>query len=161
LPTSTRNWKPRRKPFQASAAWRIAGCGPVYTAALRTAIPCPVPFGCGPRGEYRGGKANMNRYKTAIFGAALVVAGGLTGSSPALAQTFESYHCTDGTRFIVGFFKYDTRAHLQIGGQAVTLKKRVALSGSRYSGEGVTLAMTKAGVTVRQARRPVTVCELS
>jgi membrane-bound inhibitor of C-type lysozyme len=103
----------------------------------------------------------MNRYKTAIFGAALVVAGGATGASPALAQTFESYHCADGTKFIVGFFKYDTRAHLQIGGEAATLKKRVALSGSRYSGDGVTLMITKGGVTVRQARRPVTACERS
>jgi len=103
----------------------------------------------------------MNGYKTAIFGAALVVAGGVTGSSPALAQTFDSYHCADGTKFIVGFFKYDTRAHLQIGGEAATLKKRVALSGSRYSGDGVTLMMNKAGVTVRQARRPVTACERS
>jgi membrane-bound inhibitor of C-type lysozyme len=103
----------------------------------------------------------MNGYKTAIFGAALVVAGGVTGSSPALAQTFDNYHCADGTKFIVGFFKYDKRAHLQIGGQAVTLNRRVALSGRRYSGGGVTLMMTKAGVSVRQARRPVTACELS
>jgi membrane-bound inhibitor of C-type lysozyme len=103
----------------------------------------------------------MNGYKTAIFGAALVVAGDVTGSSPALAQTFENYHCADGTKFIVGFFKYDTRAHLQIGGEAVTLKKRIGLSGSRYSGDGVTLIMSKTGVTVRQARRPVTACELS
>jgi membrane-bound inhibitor of C-type lysozyme len=103
--------------------------------------------------------ANMNGYRTAIFGAALVVAGGVAGSSRA--QTFDGYHCADGTRFIVGFFKYDKRAHLQIGGQAVTLARRVALSGARYSGGGVTLMMTKAGVTVRQARRPVTACELS
>jgi len=103
----------------------------------------------------------MNRYKTAIFGAAFVVAGLAPGSSSALAQTFENYYCADGTRFIVGFFKYDSRAHLQIGGRAVTLAKRLALSGSRYSGGGVTLMMTKAGVTVRQARRPVTACELT
>jgi membrane-bound inhibitor of C-type lysozyme len=103
----------------------------------------------------------MNGYKTAILGAALLIVGIVTGSSPALAQTFENYHCADGTRFIVGFFKYDSRAHLQIGGRAVTLAKRLALSGSRYSGGGVTLMMTKAGVTVRQARRPVTACELT
>jgi membrane-bound inhibitor of C-type lysozyme len=103
----------------------------------------------------------MNGYKTAIFGAAFLVAGVVTGSSSALAQTFENYHCADGTRFIVGFFKYDSRAHLQIGGRAVTLAKRLALSGSRYSGGGVTLLMTKAGVMVRQARRPVTACELT
>jgi membrane-bound inhibitor of C-type lysozyme len=119
--------------------------------------PCPSDV---IRGVNTAG-ADMNGYKTAMFGAALVVAGGLTGSSPALAQTFENYHCADGTRFIVGFFKYDTRAHLQIGGEAVTLKKRIGLSGSRYSGDGVTLTMSKAGVRVRQARRPVTACELS
>jgi membrane-bound inhibitor of C-type lysozyme len=103
----------------------------------------------------------MNGYKTAIFGAAFLVAGLVTGSSSLLAQTFENYHCADGTRLIVGFFKYDSRAHLQIGGRAVTLAKRLALSGSRYSGGGVTLLMTKAGVMVRQARRPVTACELT
>ena len=101
----------------------------------------------------------MNGYKTAILGAALLAAAIVTGSSSALAQTFENYHCADGTQFIVGFFKYDSRARLQIGGRAVTLAKRLALSGSRYSGGGVTLMMTKAGVTVRQARRPVTACE--
>ena len=101
----------------------------------------------------------MNGYKTAIFGAAFV-AGVVTGSSSALAQTFENYHCADGTRFIVGFFKYDSRAHLQIDGRAVTLAKRLALSGSRYSGDGVMLAITKAGITLRHAKRPVTACEL-
>ena len=103
----------------------------------------------------------MNGYKTAILAAAFLIVGIVTGSSSALAQTFENYHCADGTRFIVGFFKYDSRAHLQIGGRAVTLAKRLALSGSRYSGGGVTLMMTKAGVRVRQARRPVTACELT
>ena len=103
----------------------------------------------------------MNGYKTAIFGAALLVAGVVTGSSTVLAQTFESYHCADGTRFIVGFFKYDSRAYLQIDGREVTLARRLALSGSRYSGGGVTLAITKAGVTVRHAKRRVTACELT
>jgi membrane-bound inhibitor of C-type lysozyme len=103
----------------------------------------------------------MNRYTTAIFGAAFVVAGMAAGSPSALAQTFENYHCADGTHFIVGFFKYDSRAHLQIGGEAVTLARRVALSGSRYSGGGVTLLFTKGRVTVRYARRPATACELT
>ena len=103
----------------------------------------------------------MCGYKTAIFGVAFVVAGVVTGSSSALAQTFENYHCADGTRFIVGFFKYDSRAHLQIDGRAVTLARRLALSGSRYSGGGVTLVITKAGITVRHAKRPATACELT
>ena len=46
-----------------------------------------------------------------------------------------------------GFFQYDNRAHLQLDGKAVTLEKRLALSGSRYSGGGVTLRITKAAAT--------------
>jgi membrane-bound inhibitor of C-type lysozyme len=98
----------------------------------------------------------MNRHKKIIFGAALLVAG--TGS--ALAQTsFQNYRCADGSQFIVGFFEYDKRAHLQIDGKAVTLGKRLALSGSRYSGGGVTLTIKKTGTTLKHARRPVTTCE--
>ena len=64
-------------------------------------------------------------------------------------------------QFIVGFFQYDKRAHLQIDGKAVTLQKRVALSGSRYSGGGVTLTITKTGTTLKHGKRPVTACELT
>src|ERR1700681_4880258 len=102
----------------------------------------------------------MNRHKTIVLGAALTVAGFATGSSPALAQTFQSYRCSDGTQFLVGFFEYDSRAHLQIDGRAVTLARRLALSGSRYSGGGITLKITKAGTTVKHAKRPTTACEL-
>ena len=100
----------------------------------------------------------MVRRSYSIFGAVLSAA---AVSSPASAQTFQHYRCADGTQFIVGFFEYDQRAHLQIDGRAVTLAKRVALSGSRYSGGGVTLKITKAGTTVKHARRPVTACELT
>jgi membrane-bound inhibitor of C-type lysozyme len=82
-------------------------------------------------------------------------------SSPALAQTFRSYHCADGTQFLVGFFQNDSRAFLQIDGRAVTLPRRLTLSGSRYSGGGVTLKITKIGTTVRHAKRPTTACELT
>ena len=100
----------------------------------------------------------MNQRRHLIFGAVLFAA---AGSSPALAQTFQNYHCADGTQFIVGFFEYDNRAHLQIDGKAVTLIRRVGLSGARYTGGGVTLKITKAGTTVKHARRPATACELS
>jgi membrane-bound inhibitor of C-type lysozyme len=101
----------------------------------------------------------MNRRNFSIFGAILLVAA--AGSSPAMAQTFQSYSCADGSQFIVGFFEYDARAHLQIDGRAVTLGKRFAVSGSRYSGSGVTLKITKAGTTIKHARRPTTACELT
>ena len=100
----------------------------------------------------------MNRRKTIVFGAALWVA---AGASPALAQTsFQNYRCADGAQFIVGFFQYDKRAHLQIDGKAVTLGKRLAVSGSRYTGSGVTLTITKAGAYLKHAKRPVTACEI-
>jgi membrane-bound inhibitor of C-type lysozyme len=102
----------------------------------------------------------MNRHKNAIiFGAALLVAAVATTASPATAQTFRSYRCADGSQFIVGFFEYDRRAHMQIDGRAVTLGKRLALSGSRYSGGGVTLKITRAGTTIKHAKRPTTACE--
>ena len=104
----------------------------------------------------------MNRRKATNFGAALFVAGMAAGAPPAAAQTsFQSYRCADGAQFIVGFFEYDSRAHLQIDGRAVTLAKCLTLSGSRYSGGGVTLNITKAGTTVKHAKRPVTACELT
>jgi membrane-bound inhibitor of C-type lysozyme len=105
----------------------------------------------------------MNGHKRAILAAALLFAATAAGSSGASAQTtFRNYRCADGTQFIVGFFQYDSRAHLQLGGKAVTLSKRLALSGSRYSGSGVTLKITRAGAsTLKNARRPVTACELT
>jgi membrane-bound inhibitor of C-type lysozyme len=101
----------------------------------------------------------MNRRKHSIFGAVVVVVAVV--SSPALAQTFQSYHCADGTQFLVGFFQNDSRAFLQIDGRAVTLPRRLTLSGSRYSGGGVTLKITKIGTTVRHAKRATTACELT
>ena len=104
----------------------------------------------------------MNRHNNpVIFGAALIVAGAAAAASPTSAQTFRSYRCADGSQFIVGFFEYDQRAHMQIDGRAVTLGKRLALSGSRYSGGGVTLKITKTGTTVKHAKRPTTACELT
>ena len=102
----------------------------------------------------------MNRCGTIVFGAALWVAA--AGVSPARAQTaWQNYQCADGSQFLVGFFQYDKRAHMQIDGKAVTLGKRLALSGSRYSGRGVTLTLSKAGASLKRGKRPVTACEIN
>jgi membrane-bound inhibitor of C-type lysozyme len=103
----------------------------------------------------------MNCLKITIFGAALSMAAAAIAPSAAYAQaSFRNYRCADGAQFIVGFFQYDSRAHLQLDGKAVTLTKRVALSGSRYSARGVTLKITRAGLTtLKHAKRPVTRCE--
>jgi membrane-bound inhibitor of C-type lysozyme len=95
-----------------------------------------------------------------MFGAALVAAGAALGEAPASAQTFQGYRCADGTRFIVAFYDYDSRAYLQIDGRAVTLAKRLNWSGSRYSGDGVTLTIGKAGVAVKHGKPPTTACEV-
>src|SRR5882757_3978981 len=89
-----------------------------------------------------------------FVGAAMLV----TGASPAVAQTFKTYACADGTQFIVGFFQYDKRAHLQIDGKAVALAKRFALSGARYSGGGIVLKVGRAGTTIKHGKRPASAC---
>jgi membrane-bound inhibitor of C-type lysozyme len=102
----------------------------------------------------------MNNRRIAVFGAVFFWVA--IASSAAFAQTFQNYRCADGTQFIVGFFQYDSRAHLQLDGKAVTLGKRLAFSGARYSGSGVILKITRAGVTtLKHAKRPVTACELT
>lgn len=95
----------------------------------------------------------------AIFGA-MIFAGVTAGAAPVSAQTFQSYRCADGTRFLAAFYQYDSRAFLQIDGGAVTLARRLNWSGTRYSGEGITLTITKAGIAVKHARRPSTACEV-
>ena len=85
----------------------------------------------------------MNCLKGMIFGAALCAAAVATVPSAASAQSsFRSYRCADGSQFMVGFFQYDKRAHLQLDGKALTLPRRWTLSqtggadGVALSGEG-------------------------
>jgi len=103
----------------------------------------------------------MSRYRMIVLG---MTAGAiLAGIAPVFAQstTIQSYHCADGTNFIVGFFPYDKRAHIQIDGGEVTLLKRPWLSGERYAGRGVTLRIAKSGaIMIKHARKPLTACNL-
>jgi membrane-bound inhibitor of C-type lysozyme len=95
--------------------------------------------------------------RTAIIGAAISVA--LLTVLPAAAQTFRTYACADGSQFVAAFYPSDPkRAHLQIDGKAVALKRGVALSGSRYRGGGIALRITKAGVTVKRGNHPASAC---
>ena len=102
----------------------------------------------------------MNRWWNTIFGALCVVVMATASSAASAQSSFRNYRCADGSQFMVGFFQYDSRAHLQLDGKALTLPKRVALSGSRYQAKGVTLRITKGGVTsLKHAKRPFTTCE--
>jgi membrane-bound inhibitor of C-type lysozyme len=101
----------------------------------------------------------MNPNKAIILASVFSVGGTLTGVVPAPAQTFQSYHCADGTQFILAFYRSDPRAYMQIDGKAVTLSRQVALSGSRYSASGITVRIGKTGMTVKHLGRPLTACE--
>lgn len=103
----------------------------------------------------------MNCRRITIFAAVLAVVAASGALSAALAQQqFRNYRCADGTQFMAAFFPHDSRAHLQLDGKALTLPRRVALSGSRYQAKGVTLRITKAGATsIKHAKRPFTTCE--
>jgi membrane-bound inhibitor of C-type lysozyme len=101
----------------------------------------------------------MKRAAIGIVGAAMF--GALAaGAAPAAAQTFRTYVCADGSQFIAGFFDHDKRAHLQIDGKAVALTRRIALSGSRYSGGGIVLKTTRAGATIKHGKRPASACSV-
>jgi membrane-bound inhibitor of C-type lysozyme len=101
----------------------------------------------------------MQWHAAAMVPAAIFALGALAQSSPASAQTFDTYRCADGTQFILAFYPGDERAYLQIDGHAVSLKKSLTLAGRRYSGGGVSLNLTPRGALLWHARRPVTACE--
>ena len=84
-----------------------------------------------------------------IFGAA----GILISQSPVFAQTFRTYNCYDGSQFILAFFEGDKRAHLQLDGKAVTLPKRISLSGSRYAKGDISLRITKTVITLKRGKQ--------
>src|SRR3954469_2570809 len=97
----------------------------------------------------------MMNYKTAIALGAVLSAVPLA----ATAETFQTYVCADGSQFVAAFYPQDPRrAHLQIDGRAVALTRRVALSGSRYAGNGLTLKISKAGTSIQRGRRPAAAC---
>jgi len=100
----------------------------------------------------------MGRHKAILLGITMLAAG-MTSTRQADAQTFRTYRCVDGTQFIVAFYDEDKRAFLQIDGEPVTLAKRLAVSGARYAGAGITLRIDKTGtITVKHLKRPVTAC---
>lgn len=111
----------------------------------------------GPRG---GGEGTMKRL--VIFSAAAFAV--LSGAGPlsVSAQTFQNFTCADGARFVAVFFPYDGKqVHLQIDGKAVALRKRFTLTGSRYTGRGITLTMNSSGTILRHGKRGPTVCTAS
>jgi membrane-bound inhibitor of C-type lysozyme len=97
--------------------------------------------------EFRG--YFMRRNFIAIFG----VAGILISQSPVFGQTFRTYRCFDGSQFVLAFFEGDKRAHLQLDGRAITLSKRISLSGSRYSKGDISLRIAGTDITLKRGKQ--------
>jgi membrane-bound inhibitor of C-type lysozyme len=81
------------------------------------------------------------------------VTGVVAGQARTWAQTFVTYHCRDGSEFVVAFFAHDRRAHLQLDGKAVVLPRRVSLSGSRYAKGDIAVRINKTATTLRRGKR--------
>src|SRR5579871_2225109 len=100
------------------------------------------------------GFENEMTLRRAVSALAAIFTMSVLASSPASAQTFHTYRCVDGTRFILAFYPYDKRIYVQVDGQPVVLRRSLTSpAGKRYSGGGVTLVFTGSGTTIRHMRR--------
>lgn len=85
----------------------------------------------------------------AIFGAA----GIFISQSPVFGQTFRTYRCFDGSQFVLAFYEGDKRAHVQLDGKALTLPKRISLSGSRYAKGNVSLRIINTDIVLKRGKQ--------
>ena len=83
-----------------------------------------------------------------LFSAAAIAISQLS----AFGQTFLTYHCRDGSEFVVAFYEGDKRAHLQLDGKAVALQRRMSFAGSRYAKGDITLRITKTATTLKRGK---------
>jgi membrane-bound inhibitor of C-type lysozyme len=72
---------------------------------------------------------------------------------PVAAQAFLTYYCLDGSEFVVAFFAGDRSAYLKLDGKAMSLPRRLSLSGTRYAKGDITLRITKSVTTLTRGRR--------
>ena len=91
----------------------------------------------------------------ALLGTAAALIG-----QPALAQTFQTFHCRDGSEFVVALYSGDRTAHVQLDGKALALRHRPSLSGSRYTKGDISLRMANKAATLKRGRR-TTECSAS
>src|SRR5262249_53161730 len=98
-------------------------------------------------------KAKVIEMERQYFMPWFCAAGLVIGSSSASGQTFLTYHCRDGSEFVVAFVERDRSAYLQLDGKAVSLRQRLSLSGSRYAKGDISLRITKTGTTLVRGRR--------
>jgi membrane-bound inhibitor of C-type lysozyme len=83
----------------------------------------------------------------------LILAVFTDGTAQAAPQTFLSFHCGDGTEFVASFYEAGRRAQVQLDGKALTLPRRLALFGPRYSAGAITLRMKGTAATLSRGRQ--------
>jgi membrane-bound inhibitor of C-type lysozyme len=93
----------------------------------------------------------MNRAFHALLLCLIPVA--LADGTLAAPLTFLAFHCDDGTEFVASFYEAGRRAQVQLDGKALTLPRRLALFGPRYSAGGITLRMKGMAATLSRGRR--------
>ncbi len=71
----------------------------------------------------------------------------------AAPLNFLTFHCGDGTEFVATFYQARRSAQMQLDGKALTLPRRLALFGPRYSAGGVTLRMKGTAATLSRGRQ--------
>jgi membrane-bound inhibitor of C-type lysozyme len=79
----------------------------------------------------------------------------LDPAATASAQVYLSYRCEDGTQVSAVTYPGDRRIFLQLDGHALTLPQRLAVSGTRYSGSGVSFWIRKTSTTLKRAGKTV------
>jgi membrane-bound inhibitor of C-type lysozyme len=77
----------------------------------------------------------------------------IDGTPQAATQPFLTFHCNDGSEFVVAFYEGHPSAHVQLDGKALTLPRRLALFGPRYSAGGITLRIRGTAATLSRGRR--------
>jgi membrane-bound inhibitor of C-type lysozyme len=92
----------------------------------------------------------MKRALITLFAGAVAI---VIDQPPASAQTFLMYSCLDGSEFVVAFFAGDRSAYLQLDGKAMSLPRRLSLSGTRYAKGDITLRVTKSVTILTRGRR--------
>jgi membrane-bound inhibitor of C-type lysozyme len=89
------------------------------------------------------------RHLITLLGAAAIV----IGQPPAVAQTFRTYSCLDGSEFVAAFVAGDRSAYLHLDGKTMSLSRRLSLSGTRYAKGDITLRITKTVTTLTRGKR--------
>jgi membrane-bound inhibitor of C-type lysozyme len=93
--------------------------------------------------------------KARIFLAGLLsmLAAPVGGVAPAFAQTFLTFRCADGTEFVAVLRQGTRNAYVQLDGKAITLPRRLSLSGARYSAGRTALRIRQNSATLSRGRQ--------